>query len=81
MFEIDWIIADVVPGKETEDATTAKVWKEKDVTSKDLASKRKKIGETSMEEKMTFDLRHLGGQELNEEDISELRKLAIAGDY
>jgi hypothetical protein len=46
-----------------------------------LASKRKKIGETSMEEKMTFDLRHLGGQELNEEDISELRKLAIAGDY
>jgi hypothetical protein len=40
----------------------------------------KKIERTSMEEK-TFDLRHLGGQELSEEDISELKEFAIAGGY
>jgi hypothetical protein len=40
----------------------------------------KKIEKTSMEEK-TFDLRHLGVQELSEEDISELREFAIAGGY
>ena len=58
--EIDRIIADVAPRKEAEDATTTKVQKQKDVTSKNVASKTKKIGETSMEEK-TFDLRYLGG--------------------
>jgi hypothetical protein len=71
MFEIDRIVADVAPGKEDEDATAAKVRKQKDVTSKDLASRTKKIEKTSTEEQ-TFVLRHLGGKVPSEEDISEL---------
>jgi hypothetical protein len=73
-------IADVAPGKEVEDATATKVQKQKDVTSKALSSKTKKAGETSMEDN-TFDLRHLGGQELSEEDIYEFREFAIEGGY
>jgi hypothetical protein len=65
--EIDRLIVDV---KETDDAATPKI----------LTWKMKNIGENSSEIKI-FDLRHLGGQELTEEDISELKKFAIAGDY
>jgi hypothetical protein len=43
MSEIDRIIADVALGKEAEDATTSKVRKQKDVTSKDLALIRRKL--------------------------------------
>jgi hypothetical protein len=68
--KIDRLIVDVVPGKEADDATASRI----------LASKTKNIGETSLEEK-TFDLRHLGGQELIEEDISELKEFAIEGSY
>jgi hypothetical protein len=68
--EIDRLIADVVHRKETNDAATPEI----------LTSKMKNIGENSSEIKI-FNLRHLGGQELTEEDISELKKFAIAGDY
>jgi hypothetical protein len=71
MSKIDRIVADVALGKEDEVATAAKVRKQKDVTSKDLASRTKKIEKTSTEEQ-TFVLRHLGGKEPSEEDISEL---------
>jgi hypothetical protein len=46
MSEIDRIVADVAPWKEDVDATAAKVRKQKDVTSKDLASRTKKIEKT-----------------------------------
>lgn len=68
--EIDRLIAGVVLGKETDDAVVPEI----------LASKMKNIEETSSESK-TFDLRHLGGQEPTEEDISELEEFAIAGGY
>jgi hypothetical protein len=68
--KIDRLIAGVEPGKETDHATTPEF----------LASKMKNIDETSSKSK-TFDLRHLSDQVLSEEDISELKEFAIAGDY
>jgi hypothetical protein len=40
----------------------------------------KRIEETTSEN-MNFDLRHLGGQQLSEEDISELKEFAISCGY
>lgn len=67
---IDRIIAGVVPEKETDEAVPAET----------LASKMKNIEEASSESKI-FDLRHLGGQQLTEEDMSKLREFSIAGGY
>jgi hypothetical protein len=54
------------------------------VVEKDVAAvtsnKGKKIEETSLES-MSFDLRHLGGQQLSEEDISELKEFVISCSY
>ena len=54
------------------------------VTEKDVAAtpsdKGKHIEDASSEDK-DFDLRHLGGQQLFEEDISELKKFAISCGY
>jgi hypothetical protein len=54
------------------------------VVEKDVATmtsdKGKKIEETSSES-MNFDLRHLGGQQLSKEDISELKEFAISCGY
>ena len=68
--EIDKIIASVVSEREMDEVTAAEA----------IASKMKEIEETSSESK-AFDLRHLGGQHLSEEDISELREFAIASGY
>jgi hypothetical protein len=57
--EIDRLIANVAPGKNTEGAIDAKT----------SASEEKRIKEASSKDK-SFDLRHLGGQQLSEEDIS-----------
>ena len=43
-------------------------------------SKEKRTEEASSEDR-SFDLRHLGDQQLSEEDISELKEFAISGDY
>jgi hypothetical protein len=54
------------------------------VTEKDVAAvpfdRGKRIEETSSEN-MNFDLRHLGDQQLPEEDISELKEFAISCGY
>jgi hypothetical protein len=63
--EIDRLISDLVVEK---DATTT------------VSDKGKKIEETSSEN-ANFDLRHLGGQQLSEEDISELKEFAISCGY
>jgi hypothetical protein len=63
--KIDRLISDVVAEKEV-----AAV----------VSDKGKKIEETSSED-MNFDLRHLGGQQLSEEDISELKEFAISCGY
>jgi hypothetical protein len=52
---------------------------EKDV-AKASPNKGKRIEGTSSEDK-NFDLRHLGGQQLSKEDISELKKFAISHGY
>jgi hypothetical protein len=44
------------------------------------ASKGKKTEEASSEDR-SFDLRHLGGQQLSEEDISELKEFVVSGGY
>jgi hypothetical protein len=44
------------------------------------SNKGKRIEETSSEN-MNFDLQHLGGQQLSEEDISELKEFAISCCY
>jgi hypothetical protein len=62
MSEIDRIIADVVPEREMDEVTVAEA----------TTFKMKEIEETSSESK-DLDLRHLGGQQLSEEDISELK--------
>jgi hypothetical protein len=67
---IDRIIAHVVPEREIDEV----------VATETSTSKMKNTKEASLESK-TFDLRHLGGQQLSEEDISELREFAIAGGY
>jgi hypothetical protein len=65
MSEIDRLISDVVAEKEV-----AVV----------VSDKGKKIEETSSEG-VNFDLWHLGGQQLSEEDISELKEFAISCGY
>jgi hypothetical protein len=54
------------------------------VAEKDVATvpsdKGKRIEETSSES-LNFDLRHLGGQQLSKEDISELKKFSISCGY
>jgi hypothetical protein len=68
--EIDRLIANVVPGKTTKGT----------IATETLASKEKRIEEASSEDK-SFDLRYLGGQQLSEEDISELKEFAMSGGY
>jgi hypothetical protein len=63
--EIDRLILDMVVEKEV-------------VTV--VSNKGKKIEETSLEG-VNFDLRHLGGQQLFEDDISELKEFAIFCGY
>ena len=63
--EIDRLISDLVVEK---DATTT------------VSDKGKKIEETSSEN-ANFDLRHLGGQQLSEEDISELKEFDVSCGY
>jgi hypothetical protein len=63
--EIDRLISDVVAKKEV-DAV--------------VSDKGKKIEETSSEG-VHFDLRHLGGQQLSEKDMSELKEFAISCGY
>jgi hypothetical protein len=48
--------------------------------SQPFQTKGKEIDETSSEG-MNFDLRHLGGQQLSEEDRSELREFVISCGY
>jgi hypothetical protein len=63
--KIDRLISDVVAEKEV-----AAV----------VSDKGKKIDKTSSEG-ANFELRHLGGQQLSKEDISELKEFAISCDY
>jgi hypothetical protein len=70
MLEIDRIIADVVLEREMADVTAGR--------SSPL--KMKELEGVSSENK-ELDLRHLGGQELSEEDISDLKEFAVAGGY
>jgi hypothetical protein len=65
LMEIDRLISDVVV--------------EKDVASVP-SDKGKRTEETSLEN-MNFELQHLGGQQLSEEDISELKEFAISCGY
>jgi hypothetical protein len=52
---------------------------EKDVAA--VASDKGKKTEETSSESMNFNLRHLGGQQLSEEDISELKEFAISCGY
>jgi hypothetical protein len=70
MLEIDRLIFDVAPKKDIAGVSTNKA----------LAFKMKKLKEASLED-TELDLRHLGGQELSNEDISELKEFALAGEY
>jgi hypothetical protein len=70
MSEIDRIIADVTPEKDIAEVSTDKA----------SALKMKELKKVSSED-TELDLRHLGGQELSYEDISELKDFAIAGGY
>jgi hypothetical protein len=63
--EIDRLISDVVAEKEV--ATVA-------------SDKGNKIEETSSKG-VNFDLRHMGGQQLSKEDMSELKEFAISCGY
>jgi hypothetical protein len=65
MFKIDKIMSDVVV--------------EKEVATK-VSDKGKKAKEISSEE-ADFDLRHLGGQQLSEEDMAELKEFAMSCGY
>jgi hypothetical protein len=65
VWEIDRLISDVVV--------------EKDVAT--VPSDKGKIIEETSSKSMNFDLRHLGGQQLSEEDISELKEFAISCGY
>ena len=62
MSEIDRIIADVVPEREMAEVTTDRA----------PPLKMKELEGVSSEDR-ELDLRHLGGQELSEEDIFELK--------
>jgi hypothetical protein len=69
MSEIDRLISDVDPVKDI-----AKV-----STNKASALKMKELKKAL--EDIELDLRHLGGQELSDEDISELKEFALASGY
>jgi hypothetical protein len=68
--EIDGIIAGVVSEREMDEVAAAET----------TTSKMKEIEETSSESK-DLDLRHLGGQQLSKEDVSEVKEFAIVGGY
>jgi hypothetical protein len=68
--KIDRLIADVVPKKNTEGT----------IDPEFSVSKGKKTEEASLENR-SFDLRHLGGQRLSEEDISEFKLFVVSGGY
>jgi hypothetical protein len=70
MSEIYRIIVDVVPEREMAEVTTHRA----------SPLKMKELEGASSED-IELDLRHLGGQELSEEDISELKEFTIAGGY
>jgi hypothetical protein len=78
--KINRLIANVTPGEEAEDIAVGKVSKQRGAMSKALVLEGKEAKE-SFNEDRTFDLKHLGIQELSEEDISELKEFAIAGGY
>jgi hypothetical protein len=69
MSEIDRLISDVAPEKDIAEVSTDKA----------LALKMKEFKKASSED-TELDLRHLGGQELSDEDISELKEFALAGE-
>jgi hypothetical protein len=72
MSENDMIIANVVREREMAEVTTDRA----------LPLKMKELeGASSEDIELDLDLRHLGGQELSEEYISELKEFAIAGGY
>jgi hypothetical protein len=52
-----------------------------EVTSDRASALKMKEFEKASSEDIELDLRHLGGQELSKEDISELKEFAIAGGY
>jgi hypothetical protein len=66
MSDIDRLISDVVKDVAIEEEMAAAPSKEKEI-------------DTSPSGEKYFDLRHLGGQELSEEDKSELREFARRG--
>ena len=68
--EIDRIITSVEPERNIEGV----------IAPETLASKGKNTEEASSESK-SFDLRHLGGQQLFEEDILELREFVVSSGY
>jgi hypothetical protein len=68
--EIDRIIVGVEPGRNTEGA----------IVPESSTSKGKKPEEASLENK-SFNLWHLGGQQLSKEDISKLKEFAVSGGY
>jgi hypothetical protein len=70
MLEIDRLIVNVVPGKNTKGTVVVET----------STSKGKRTEEASLEDR-SFNLWHLGGQLLSEEDVSELKEFAISGDY
>jgi hypothetical protein len=70
MSEMDRIIADVVPEREIDEVTAGKATP---LNMKEL--------EGASSESKDLDLRHLGGQELSEEDNFELKEFAIVGGY
>ena len=68
--EIDRIIAGVEPERNIEGV----------IAPESSTSKGKKTEEASSEDR-SFDLRHLGGQQLSKEDISELKEFVMSGGY
>lgn len=65
MSKIDRLISDVVPEKNVAETST---------------DKAKRTDETSSKDK-NFDLRHLSGQQLSEEDILELKEFVVSCGY
>jgi hypothetical protein len=70
MSEIDRIIDDVVPEREMAEVTAGRASPLKMTNLEGVSSENKEL-----------DLRHLCGQELSKEDISELKEFAIVGSY
>jgi hypothetical protein len=68
--EIDRLIANVAPERNTDGTIAAET----------SGSKGKRTEEASLEDK-SFDLRHLGSQQLSKEDISELKEFVMSGGY